>query len=101
MDISCHIHNCVSIRPSTKASHYEMQRERNPSMKYFQTFGRKCYIIADREQRHKLDPKIDEGIFSVYSTNSWAYREFNNRTRSTMESIIFTVDEIQHEVGSK
>jgi hypothetical protein len=35
----------------------------------------------------KFDSKSDEGIFLGYSTNSRAYRVFNKRTETVMESI--------------
>lgn len=62
-------------------------------MKYYHVFGRKCYILADRDLRTKLDPKSDEGIFLGYSTNSRSYRVFNTRTEVMMESINVMVDE--------
>ena len=39
------------------------------TVKYFHVFGSKCYILADCEQRRKMDPKSDEEIFLGYSTN--------------------------------
>ena len=39
-----------------------------------------------------MDPKSDAGIFLGYSTNSRAYRVFNSRTRTVMESINVVVD---------
>ncbi|XP_057432497.1 uncharacterized protein LOC130725270 [Lotus japonicus] len=47
----------------------------------------------DRELRRKLDPKSDEGIFLGYSTNSRAYRVYNNRSRTMMESINVVIDD--------
>ena len=35
----------------------------------------------------KFDAKSDEGIFLGYSTTSQAYRVFNKRTKTVMESI--------------
>lgn len=40
-----------------------------------------------------MDPKIDEGIFLGYSTNSRAYRVFNSRTKVMMESINIVVED--------
>jgi len=62
-------------------------------MKYFRTFGSKCYILRDRENLGKFDPKSDEGIFLGYSTNSRAYRVFNKRTETVMESINVVIDD--------
>jgi hypothetical protein len=40
-----------------------------------------------------MDPKSDEGIFLGYSLTSRAYRVFNNRTRTMMESINVVIDD--------
>ena len=62
-------------------------------MKYFRVFGSKCYILSDRENLGKFDAKSDEGIFLGYFTNSRAYRVFNKRTKTVMESINVEVDD--------
>jgi hypothetical protein len=49
-------------------------------------------ISRDRENPRKFDPKSDEGIFLGYSTNSRAYRVFNKRTETMMESINVVID---------
>ena len=61
-------------------------------MKYFQVFGSKCYILNDRENFGKFDAKSDEGIFLGYSTSSQAYRVYNKRTKTVMESINVKID---------
>ena len=61
--------------------------------KYFQVFGSKCYILNDRENLGKFDAKSDEGIFLGYSTTSRAYRVFNKRTKTVMESINVKIDD--------
>ena len=62
-------------------------------MKYFHVFGSKCYILNDRENLGKFDAKSDEGIFLGYSTNSRAYRVYNKRTKTVMESINIVIDD--------
>jgi hypothetical protein len=62
-------------------------------VKYFKTFGSKCYILRDRENLGKFDLKNDEGIFLGYSINSRAYRVFNKRTETVMESINVVIDD--------
>lgn len=62
-------------------------------VKYFHVFGSKCYILADCEQRRKIDPKSDEGIFLGYSTNNRAYGVFNSKTKAMIESINVVMDE--------
>jgi hypothetical protein len=51
------------------------------------------FSLHDRENLGKFDPKIDEGIFLGYSTNSCAYRVFNKRTETVMESINVVIDD--------
>ena len=62
-------------------------------MKYFRVFGSKCYILNDRENPGKFDAKSDKGIFLGYSTNSRAYRVYNKRTKTVMESINVVIDD--------
>ncbi|CAJ2662295.1 unnamed protein product [Trifolium pratense] len=93
MNTACYIHNRVTLRKGTAITLYELWKNRKPTVKYFHVFGSKCYILADRESRRKLDPKSDEAIFLGYSTNSRAYRVFNSRTRTMMESINVVVDD--------
>ena len=47
---------------------------------------RSCYILNDRDQLGKFDAKSDEGIFIGYTLNSRAYKVFNLKTLSVMES---------------
>ena len=62
-------------------------------MKYFQVFGSKCYILNDRENLGKFDAKSDKGIFLGYSTSSRAYRVYNKRTKTVMESTNVKIDD--------
>jgi len=96
MNTACYIHNRVTLRTGTNTTLYELWKNKKPTVKYFHVFGSKCYILADREQRRKLDPKSDEGIFLGYSTNSRAYRVFNSRTKVMMESSnVVIVDHVE------
>ncbi|KAJ9557404.1 hypothetical protein OSB04_012018 [Centaurea solstitialis] len=45
-----------------------------------------CFVLNDREDRHKLQAKSDEAIFIGYSKNSIAYRVYNKRPKMVMES---------------
>ena len=57
-------------------------------MKYFHIFGCKCFVLKTHpEQLTKFDLKADEGIFVGYSLTTKAYRVYNLRTRTVMESI--------------
>ena len=98
MNTACYVHNRVTLRKGTSSTIYELWKGRKPTVKYFHVFGSKCYILADREQRRKLDPKSDEGIFLGYSSNSRAYRVFNSRTKAMMESINVIIDDYHEEI---
>ncbi|XP_075486268.1 uncharacterized protein LOC142525868 [Primulina tabacum] len=52
------------------------------------------YVLNDRDNLAKFDSKIDKCLFLGYSSNSSAYRVFNLRTRTTMESINFVFDDL-------
>jgi len=72
----------------------EIWKGRKPTVKYFHVFGSKCYILADRYHKRKMDPKSDDGIFLGYSTNNRAYIVFNSRTKAVMESINVVIDDV-------
>ena len=76
-----------------KKTAYEIWNGKKPKVKYFRVFGSKCYILNDRENLWKFDTKNDEGIFLGYSTSSQAYRVYNKRTKTVMESINVTIDD--------
>ncbi|XP_068305087.1 uncharacterized protein [Pyrus communis] len=60
---------------------------------YFKVFGSVCYILCDLEHLAKFDTKSDEGIFLGYFNTSQAYRVFNMRTETIMESINVKIDD--------
>ena len=93
MNNSCHIGNRIFFQAGTKKTSYEIWREKKPKVKYFRIFGSKCYILNDRENLGKFDAKSDEGIFLGYSTNSQAYRVYNEHTKMMMESINVVIDD--------
>jgi len=97
MNTACHVHNRVTLRAGTATTLYELWKERKPIVKDFHVFGSKCYVLADRDYRRKMDSKSDEGIFLGYSTNSRAYRVYNNRTQVVMESINVVIDDVAKE----
>ncbi|KAJ9564782.1 hypothetical protein OSB04_000748 [Centaurea solstitialis] len=45
-----------------------------------------CYVLNDRDDLGKFEPKSDESIFIGYSHNLKAFRVFNKRTRTILES---------------
>jgi hypothetical protein len=63
VNTACHIINRVYLRPETNKTPYEIWRGKKPTVKYFKTFGSKCFILRNRDNLGKFDSKSDEGIF--------------------------------------
>ena len=74
------------FRPDSKQTPYELWRGKKPFVKYFRIFGSDCYILRDRENLEKFDAKSDKGYFLGYSSSSRAYKVYNLRTKTVMES---------------
>ena len=49
-------------------------------------FGSDCYILHDRKNLEKFDANNVKGYFLGYSSTSRAYRVYNLRTKTVMES---------------
>ena len=71
---------------------YEIWFGHLPTFKYFQIFGSKCYIKRD-DDIGNFDARSDEGMFLGYSLKIKAYRCYNQRTKTIMESANVRVDE--------
>ena len=81
-----HTLNRVYFRPNSKKTPYELWRGKKPVVKYFRIFGSDCYILRDRENLEKFNAKTDKRYFLGYSSTSRAYRVYNLRTKTIMES---------------
>lgn len=97
VNTACHIMNKVYSRSSTSKTPYELWKWKKANVKYFMVFGSKCYILRERKNLTKFDPKSDEGIFLDYSRNSRAYRSYNLRTQTVLESINVMVNNTPRE----
>ena len=62
-------------------------------MSYFHIFGSIYYILNDHEHLGKFDVKSNIDVFLGYSTNSKAYRIYNMRTQTIMESVNVVIDD--------
>nr|GEX21904.1 hypothetical protein [Tanacetum cinerariifolium] len=65
-----------------------------PDISFLHVFGALCYPKNDREDIGKLGAKGDIGFFIRYSTDSYAYRIYNRRTKKIMETMNVSFDEI-------
>ncbi|KAL0546271.1 hypothetical protein IC582_016177 [Cucumis melo] len=93
LNTACYIHNRVCLRSGLTATLYELWKGRKLNVKYFHIFDNTCFILSNREHHRKWDSKADRGIFLGYSTNSQAYRVYNRRTRTVMESVNVIIDD--------
>ncbi|CAL8988995.1 unnamed protein product [Prunus brigantina] len=93
VNTACYISNRVFVRSGTKQTPYEIWKGKKPNVSYFKVFGSTCYVLRDREHLAKFDSKCDKGIFLGYSTSSRAYRVYNCRSRTIIESINVTIDD--------
>ncbi|XP_059635284.1 uncharacterized protein LOC132277441, partial [Cornus florida] len=90
---SCYVINRVIIRKLLNKTPYDLWNKRKPNIGYFKVFGCKCFVLNDKDNLGKFEPKSDEGIFLGYSSRSKAFRVFNKRTRVVVESIHVVFDE--------
>nr|GEU66584.1 putative reverse transcriptase domain-containing protein [Tanacetum cinerariifolium] len=73
---------------------YELINDRNPDISFLHVFRALCYPKNDREDIGKLDAKGDICFFISYSTTSFAYRVYNQRTQKIIETMNVTFDEL-------
>nr|GEZ35464.1 hypothetical protein [Tanacetum cinerariifolium] len=73
---------------------YELINGRKPDISYLRVFGALCYPKNDREDIGKLGAKGDIGFFIGYSTDSCAYRVYNQRTKKIMKTMNVSFDEL-------
>ena len=102
VNTACHTLNRVYFRPNSKQTPYELWRGKKPVVKYFRIFGSDYYILRDRENLEKFDAKSDKRYFLGYSSTSRAYRVYNLRTKTVMESSNVVInDELCSETHSE
>jgi hypothetical protein len=62
-------------------------------MSYFRVFGCKCFILNKKPKSSKFAPKVDEGIFLSYASNTHGYRVLNKTTGCVEVTCDLTFDE--------
>ena len=82
------------MRLGTNKTAYEIWKGKKSNFSYFHVFECTYYILNDREHLGKFQAKCDKGIFLSDSLNSRAYRIYNLRIKTIMESINVVVDDI-------
>ena len=101
INTACHTVNRVYFRPSTKKTPYELWKGRKPNVKYFRIFGSTCFILKNRKNVRKFDSQSDERIFLGYSSTNKAYRVYNKRTMTVIETMNVFIDESSYSGSEK
>ncbi|XP_060959367.1 uncharacterized protein LOC133030592 [Cannabis sativa] len=95
VNTACYICNRVHLRTGASQTPYELWKGKTPNLSHVHIFGCTCYILNDRDHLGKFDARNDEGIFLGYSTNNRAYRVYNKRTFTVMESMNVKFDDLE------
>ncbi|GJT98861.1 ribonuclease H-like domain-containing protein [Tanacetum coccineum] len=81
VNTACYVQNRVLVIKPHNKTPYELFLGRKPSLSFMRPFGCPVSILNTIDPLGKFNRKADEGFFIGYSTNSKAFRVFNNRTR--------------------
>ncbi|KAI3697634.1 hypothetical protein L6452_30729 [Arctium lappa] len=90
---ACYTQNRTIINKWFNKTPYEIINKRIPNINYFHAFGCTCFVLNDKDDLGKFSPKADEGVFIGYSQQAKAYRVYNKRTKTVIESVNMTFDE--------
>ncbi|GKC73154.1 retrovirus-related pol polyprotein from transposon TNT 1-94 [Tanacetum coccineum] len=90
----CYTQNHSIIHRRFNKTPYELINGYNLDISFLHVFRALCYPKNDREDIGKLGAKGNIGFFIDYSTNSCAYRIYNQRTKKIMETMNVTFDKL-------
>ena len=96
---ACFTQNRSIINKRFNKTPYELINNRPPSLKFLHVFGCRCFVLNDKDDLNKFDPKCDEGVFIGYSKNA-SFRVYNRRTKKTDESTNVRFDETSEMISS-
>ena len=65
---------------------YQLWRGKTPTVRYFQVFGTKTFVLDKRQNKGNFDSRGQEGIFLGYSGESKAYRVYLSNKQQTVKS---------------
>nr|GEZ18706.1 retrovirus-related Pol polyprotein from transposon TNT 1-94 [Tanacetum cinerariifolium] len=91
---ACYTQNRSIIHRRFNKTPYELINGRKPDISFLHVFEALCYPKNNRRDLGKLGAKGDIGFFIGYSTNSYAYKVYNRRTKKIMETMNVTFDEL-------
>nr|GEV54973.1 uncharacterized mitochondrial protein AtMg00810-like [Tanacetum cinerariifolium] len=87
VNTACYVQNRVLVIKPHNKTPYKLFLGRKPALSFMRPFGCHVIILNTIDHLGKFDGKADEGLFIRYSTNSKAFRVFNNRTRIVEENL--------------
>ncbi|GKE45418.1 ribonuclease H-like domain-containing protein, partial [Tanacetum coccineum] len=87
VNTACYVQNKVLVIKPQNKTPYELFLGRKHALSFMRPFGCLVTILNTIDHLGKFDGKADEGFFVGYSTNSKAFRVFNNRTRIVEENM--------------
>ncbi|GKC54621.1 ribonuclease H-like domain-containing protein [Tanacetum coccineum] len=99
VNTACYVQNRVLVIKPHNKTPYELFLGRKPALSFMRPFGCPVTILNTLDHLGKFDGKADEGFFVGYSTNSKAYRVFNNRTKIVEENLHVKFSEETHNIA--
>lgn len=81
----CYVLNRVP-KTKNKISPYEILKKRQPNLSYFRTWGCLAYVRKPDPKRVKLTSRAYECVFIGYALNSKAYRFYDLKSKTIIES---------------
>ncbi|KAI3681773.1 hypothetical protein L6452_36577 [Arctium lappa] len=90
---ACYTQNRSIINKRFNKTPYEIINKRVPNINYLHAFGCTCFVLNNKDDLGKFSPKADEGVFIGYSQQTKAYRVYNKRTKTVVESVNVTFHE--------
>ncbi|GJX09904.1 retrovirus-related pol polyprotein from transposon TNT 1-94 [Tanacetum coccineum] len=94
VDTAYYTQNCSIIHRRFNKTPYELINGKKLNILFLHVFGDLCYPKNDRTDIGKLGAKDDIGFFIGYSATSYAYRNYNRRTKKIMETMNVTLEEL-------
>nr|GEV86247.1 hypothetical protein [Tanacetum cinerariifolium] len=84
VNIARYVQNSMLVIKPHNKTPYELFPGRKPALSFMRPFGCPVTILNTIDHLGKFDEKADEGFFIGYSTNSKAFRVFNNALAKSM-----------------
>ncbi|GJZ28348.1 retrovirus-related pol polyprotein from transposon TNT 1-94 [Tanacetum coccineum] len=91
---ACYTKNRSLLQKRHNKTPYELIHDPKPDLSYLHVFGALCYPTNDGEDLGKLKLKANIRIFVGYAPAKKAFRIYNKRTRTIIETIHVDFDEL-------